>query len=37
MEMTLEASELGPDGQYRQTTASNRFPLERLPVPPDLR
>jgi Uma2 family endonuclease len=36
---TLEASELGPDGRYHQTGAGDwpPRPLERLPVPEDLR
>jgi Uma2 family endonuclease len=35
--MTLEASELGADGVYHQTGAGDLLPLDRLPVPPDLR
>jgi chloramphenicol 3-O-phosphotransferase len=33
----LEASVLGADGAYRQTSAGDLLPLEHLPVPPDLR
>ena len=35
--MTLEASELGANGRYHQTSAGDLLPLENPPVPPDLR
>jgi Uma2 family endonuclease len=34
--MTLEASALGEDGAYHQTSAGPLLPLSGLPVPPDL-